>query len=64
LRVSKTKAKRLKPGDEVVVRVARVMGMQGRKPSDGSAALMKVEYDDGSTEVIREDHVVEVLRRS
>lgn len=64
MRISKTKARRLKPGDEIVVRVARVMGMQGRKPSDGSAALMKIEYDDGSTEVLREDHVVEVLRRA
>lgn len=64
MRVSKTKAKRLKAGDEVVVKVARVLGMQGRKPSDGSAPLMKVEYEDGSTEVLREDQDIQVLRRT
>ena len=48
-------------GDQIVVTVARVMGVQGRKPRDG-APLMRVEYADGSTEAMREDLSVEVLR--
>lgn len=64
MRVSKTKAKRLKAGDEVVVKVARVLGMQGRKPTNGAAPLMKVEYEDGTTEVLREDQDVQIVRRT
>lgn len=41
--------------------VARVMGMQGRKPRSG-APLLKLEYEDGTTESMREDDLVEVLR--
>ena len=61
VRISRIKAKNLKEGDQIVMTVARVMGMQGRKPSSGSP-LLKVEYDDGSTEALREDDVVEILR--
>lgn len=61
MRISKIKASNLREGDQVVVTVARVMGMQGRKPRDG-APLMKIEYDDGTTEVVREDDQLRVLR--
>lgn len=61
LRISRVKAKNLKEGDKIVMTVSRVMGMQGRKPANG-APLLKLEYDDGSTETFREDDVVDVLR--
>jgi hypothetical protein len=61
VRISRVKAKSLREGDKIVVTVARVMGMQGRKPRSG-APLLKLEYEDGTTEALREDDVVEVLR--
>lgn len=61
MRLSRVKAKNLREGDKVVVTVARVMGVQGRKPRDG-APLMKLEFEDGTFEVRREDQQVDVLR--
>lgn len=61
MRISKVKAKSLREGDQIVVTVERVMGVQGRKPRDG-APLMKIQFDDGTTEVLREDQQVSVLR--
>lgn len=61
MRISTIKAKSVREGDDIVVTVARVMGVQGRKPR-GGAPLMKLEYDDGTTEVLREDQVLRVLR--
>lgn len=61
MRVSSVKARNVREGDEIVIRVARVLGVQGRKPRDG-APLMKFEYEDGSTETFREDETVRVLR--
>lgn len=61
MRISRVKAKSLREGDRVVATVARVMGMQGRKPRSGSP-LMKLEYEDGTTEALREDDIVEVIR--
>jgi hypothetical protein len=37
------------------------MGVRGRKPASG-APLMQLEYEDGTTETIREDAAIEVLR--
>lgn len=64
MRVQRVQAKRLREGDRVVVTVSRVLGVQGRKPSDGSAPLMKLEFEDGTVETLREDAQVEVLRGS
>jgi hypothetical protein len=61
MRVSRVAAKNVRGGDRIVVTVARVMGMQGRKPANGSR-LLKLEYEDGTTEAVREDDIVEVLR--
>jgi hypothetical protein len=61
LRVSKIKAKSVREGDQIVVTVARVLGMQGRKPKQG-APLMKIELDDGTTWSVREDEQLRVLR--
>jgi len=61
MRIARVKAKNLREGDQIVVTVSRVMGMQGRKPRTGSP-LLKLEYEDGTTESMREDDVVEVLR--
>lgn len=61
MRISRIKARNLREGDKIVVTVTRVMGVQGRKPRDG-APLMKLEYEDGTTEVLREDQPIEVLR--
>lgn len=61
LRITRVKAKNVREGDEVVVTVSRVLGVQGRKPRSGSP-LMKLEYEDGSTETLREDDAVEILR--
>jgi hypothetical protein len=61
MRISKIKAKNIREGDQIVVTVARVMGMQGRKPRD-SAPLMRLEYEDGTTEVVREDQPLQVIR--
>lgn len=44
-----------------MVTVARVMGVRGRKPQSGSP-LMQLEYADGTTETLREDDPIEVLR--
>lgn len=63
MRISRVKAKNLVEGDRIVVTVARVMGVQGRKPR-AAAPLMKLEYEDGTSEVLREDDQVEVLRFS
>jgi hypothetical protein len=60
MRIRKTTAGRLREGDQVVVTVRRVLGMQGRKPKEG-APLLKVEYEDGTTEVMREDQPTRVL---
>ena len=60
MKIRKTKAGRLREGDQVVVTVHRVLGMQGRKPKEG-APLLKVEYEDGTTEVMREDQSIRVL---
>lgn len=62
MRVTKVRANKVREGDRVVVTVSRVLGVQGRKPADGSAPLMKLEYADGTTETMREDAHVEVLR--
>ena len=51
----------MREGDRIVVIVGRVLGMQGRKPSSG-APLMKIELDDGTTAVLREDAYMRVLR--
>lgn len=48
-------------GDLLVFRVRRVLGMQGRKPSKGSA-LLRIEYEDGTSETFREDQLVTVIR--
>lgn len=61
MRLTRIKVKSLREGDKVVVTVARVLGVRGRKPTSG-APLMKLEYEDGTTETIREDETVEVLR--
>lgn len=61
LRIARIKARNINEGDLIVVRVARVLGVQGRKPTSG-APLMKLEYEDGTTETLREDDSVEVLR--
>ena len=61
MRFSRILAAKLRKGDKVVVTVARVMGVQGRKPRDG-APLMKLEYEDGTTETMREDQPVVVVR--
>jgi len=60
VRITRIRAKNLKDGDKIVMTVSRVLGMQGRKPATGSP-LLKLEYEDGSTEAIREDEVVEVV---
>lgn len=62
MRITRIKARNVREGDKIVMTVSRVMGVQGRKPRDGSAPLMKFEYDDGTTETIREDEAVEILR--
>lgn len=61
MRLSRIRARNVRAGDRVVVTVSRVLGVQGRKPQNG-APLMKLEYEDGTTEVLREDQRVEVLR--
>lgn len=61
MRIARVKAKNVREGDKIVVTVARVMGVQGRKPSS-AAPLMKLEYEDGTTETLREDSTVDVLR--
>ena len=61
MRLSNIKAANVREGDKIVVTVARVMGVQGRKPRDG-APLMKLEYEDGTTELLRQDQNVVVVR--
>jgi len=61
MRITRIKARNIHEGDQVVVTVARVMGVQGRKPKSGSP-LMKLEYEDGTTETIREDDSIQVIR--
>jgi hypothetical protein len=61
MKVTRIKAAKVREGDKIVVTVARVMGVQGRKPRD-SAPLLKLEYEDGTTELLREDQQVAVLR--
>lgn len=61
MRLTRIRARNIREGDKLVFTVSRVMGVQGRKPSEG-APLMKLEYSDGTTEVLREDDHVEVLR--
>jgi hypothetical protein len=61
VRFSKIRARSVKEGDQVVVTVARVLGMQGRKPSQG-APLMKIEFEDGTTWSVREDEQLRVVR--
>lgn len=61
MRITRTKAIKLREGDQIVVTVTRVMGMQGRKPKEGSP-LMRVEYEDGTFETLREDQDVRVIR--
>lgn len=56
------RAKQLKEGDEVVMRVTRVLGVRGRKPTDGRSPLMEVEFEDGTRVQVREDDRVRVLR--
>jgi hypothetical protein len=53
MRVARVAAKNIKDGDKIVVTVARVMGMQGPKPTNGSPRL-KLEYEDGTTEALHE----------
>ena len=62
MRITRVKARNVREGDKIVVTVSRVMGVQGRKPKSGAAPLMKLEYEDGTTETLREDDQVEVLR--
>ena len=61
MRISKIKARSIREGDRVVVTVARVLGVQGRKPTKG-APLMKLEFSDGTTLTLREDDPLEVIR--
>ena len=61
MRTARVKARNVREGDKVIATVARVMGVQGRKPRSGSP-LMKLEFEDGTTETLREDDTVEVLR--
>ena len=61
MRLSRVRARNVREGDMVVVTVARVLGVQGRKPKEG-APLMKLEYEDGTTEVVREDQQLTILR--
>jgi hypothetical protein len=61
VRTTTIKARTLRPGDLLVFEVSRVLGMQGRKPRE-AAPLMRIEYADGTSEVIREDRMVTVLR--
>lgn len=61
MRLTRIKARNIREDDKVVVTVARVMGVRGRKPATG-APLMQLEYEDGTTETIREDEALEVLR--
>ena len=61
MRTARVKARNVREGDKVVSTVARVLGVQGRKPRTGSP-LMKFEFEDGTTETLREDDTVEVLR--
>ena len=61
MRVARTKASKIREGDQVVFRVTRVLGMQGRKPKSGGS-LMKLEFEDGSVEVLREDETLDVIR--
>jgi hypothetical protein len=61
MRVARTKASKIREGDQVVFTVARVLGVQGRKPT-GGAPLMKLEFEDGTVEVLREDEIVQVIR--
>ena len=61
MKLSNIKAANVREGDKIVVTVARVMGVQGRKPRDG-APLMKLEYEDGTTELLRQDQKVVVVR--
>lgn len=60
--IRRKQARNLREGDAIVLRVERVMGMQGRKPRDGRAPLLRVEYDDGTSQTIREDEMVRVVR--
>jgi hypothetical protein len=62
MQIRRLRARQLREGDKVVVTVARVMGVQGRKPTSGAAPLMKLEFEDGTVETLREDDAVEVLR--
>jgi hypothetical protein len=61
MRIARIKARNVREGDKVVATVSRVMGVQGRKPASTSP-LMKLEYEDGTTDTLREDDTVEVLR--
>jgi hypothetical protein len=61
VRLSKKKARSIREGDRIVVTVARVLGVQGRKPAAG-APLMKLEFSDGTTLTLREDDQLEVIR--
>lgn len=61
MRIARVKARNIREGDQVVATVSRVMGVQGRKPKSG-APLMKLEYEDGTSEMLREDQAVQVLR--
>ena len=61
MRVATVRAKSVREGDQIVVTVSRVLGMQGRKPK-GRAPLMKIELDDGTTWTLREDERLAVLR--
>ena len=60
--IRKKRAKNLREGDAIVLRVERVMGVQGRKPRDGRAPLLKLQYDDGTEQTIRGDALVRVVR--
>jgi hypothetical protein len=63
VRLSKVRARRIREGDQIVVTVARVLGVQGRKPTSG-APLMKLEFSDGTTLTLREDDQLQVVRSS
>ena len=61
MRIARIKARNVHAGDKLGATAARVMGGPGRKPTSASP-LRKLDYEYGTTETLREDDTVEVLR--
>lgn len=61
MRLVTTKAKTIKPGDQVVAKVSRVLGAQGRKPANGDP-LVKIEFEDGTQYMVRSSEKVHVIK--